>query len=228
MADQVVTASPESFRLQSDKVIVTGHGIDTNLFQPGSTPRPPNEPFTILSVGRIAPVKRIEGLIEAARLLAADDMPAFQVRIVGEAAPLDADAAYSEKLRQQVAAAGLENAVRFVGGVSHEQVVNEYQCADVMVNLSNTGSIDKAVLEAMACALPVLTSNEAFQEMLTPWSDSLWLPDSSSETLALRLKEWIAQSPQLRRALGLQLREIVVEQHSLDKLIVRLVEILQA
>ena len=30
----IFTASPESFRLPSKKVIVTGHGIDTELFKP--------------------------------------------------------------------------------------------------------------------------------------------------------------------------------------------------
>src|SRR3989344_9447325 len=33
-ADVIFTASKESFRLPSKKVIVTGHGIDTGLFQP--------------------------------------------------------------------------------------------------------------------------------------------------------------------------------------------------
>lgn len=30
----IFTASPESFRLQSSKVVVTGHGTDTELFKP--------------------------------------------------------------------------------------------------------------------------------------------------------------------------------------------------
>ena len=34
LVNTVFTASPESFRLPSKKVIVTGHGIDTELFQP--------------------------------------------------------------------------------------------------------------------------------------------------------------------------------------------------
>ena len=34
LVDRVVTASPESFCLPSDKVVVTGHGIDTEVFKP--------------------------------------------------------------------------------------------------------------------------------------------------------------------------------------------------
>ena len=32
--DVIFTASPESFRLPSKKVIITGHGIDTELYKP--------------------------------------------------------------------------------------------------------------------------------------------------------------------------------------------------
>ena len=41
-----------------------------------------------------------------------------------------------------------------------------YQSGDLFVNLSDTGSLDKAVLEAMACGLKILTSNEAFKSVL--------------------------------------------------------------
>jgi len=40
--------------------------------------------------------------------------------------------------------------------------------ADIFINLSDTGSIDKAVLEAMASGCLVLTSNEAFTNILKP------------------------------------------------------------
>lgn len=34
LVNVIFTASPESFRLPSKKLIITGHGIDTNLFYP--------------------------------------------------------------------------------------------------------------------------------------------------------------------------------------------------
>src|SRR3989338_7023345 len=76
-ADTIFTASPESFRLSSKKVIVTGHGIDTELFRPDfsrSNLEAPSLRFDlgdikILSVGRIAPVKNYETLISAGKIL---------------------------------------------------------------------------------------------------------------------------------------------------------------
>jgi glycosyltransferase involved in cell wall biosynthesis len=73
LADRIVTASPESYRLGGPKVRVIGHGIDTDRFSPGET----SEVFktsevskaarnTVLAVGRIAPIKNYEMLIRAA------------------------------------------------------------------------------------------------------------------------------------------------------------------
>ncbi|MBZ0275409.1 MAG: glycosyltransferase family 4 protein, partial [Anaerolineae bacterium] len=153
----LVTASPESLRLDSPKRLIIGHGIDTTVFTPAATPRPAERPFTVLSVSRIAPVKRLEILIETARRTA--QPPHF--RIIGSVYPQDA--AYADSLRQQICDAGLETIVELAGEVAHHEIAETYRQADVMVNLSDTGSVDKAVLEAMACGLPVVTSNEAFR-----------------------------------------------------------------
>ena len=97
LADKVLTASPESFRFKSKKVVVTGHGIDTGLFQPDfsrsnlkdGVPRFDLGEIKILSVGRIAPVKNYETLIEAAKILK-DEGVNFAITMIGEA-PLEKD-----------------------------------------------------------------------------------------------------------------------------------------
>ncbi len=223
--DHVVTPSPESFRLPSRKTHLIGHGVDTDLFTPSVTPRPVDRPFTIISAGRIAPVKRLESIIEAVKLLVdATGKPDIRLRLVGNVYPQDAD--YANHLRDLVTKYGLNNIVEFPGGIVYSEVAREYQQADVMVNLSATGSIDKAVLEAMACGLPVVTANEAFQSILAPWKDSFLIPPDAPDELAIRLRRLMEVSPEERNALGLQLRAIVVEQHSLNHLVDELMAIL--
>jgi len=52
LADKILTASKESFRLPSKKVIITGHGINIEEFCP--LPRRQRaENLRLLSVGRI-------------------------------------------------------------------------------------------------------------------------------------------------------------------------------
>ena len=92
LANTIFTASLESFRLPSKKVIVTGHGIDTELFRPDfsrSNLEAPSLRFDlgdikILSVGRIAPVKNYETLISAGKILK-DQNVEFSVTMIGEA-----------------------------------------------------------------------------------------------------------------------------------------------
>lgn len=211
--DHVVTASPESFRLSSSKVIVTGHGIDTSVFAPGA-PRSIDEPFAILSVSRIAPVKQIEVLLDAARILAGRGVR-FHLTIAGSAEPQHDD--YFHRLQTLALDPVLVDPVTFLGSVPYEQVAELYRRADVMVNLSATGSIDKAVLEAMSCGTPVVTSNEAFCPMLSRWGERLLIPPDAN-TLAERIAQLAVTPPQERQALGLALREIVAREHSLERL----------
>jgi glycosyltransferase involved in cell wall biosynthesis len=217
VAWRVVTASPESFRIPSRKTRVIGHGVDTNLFTPPAAPRE-GDSFVTVTVGRIAPVKNLDTLIDAAAAIMQDG---FRLRVIGEAAPRDED--YEKRLHEQVATLNLKEVVEFSGALPHERIVEVYQNADVMVNTSKTGSIDKAVLEAMACALPVITSNEAFRAMLAPWGDLLAVPSDSPDQVAASLVLIKKMLPEKRLTLGRDLREIVVREHSLERLITKLI-----
>ncbi len=66
VSDRVVSADRTSLGVPTTKLVVTGHGIDTDRFVPA--PRPGSQ-FRLLVVGRIAPVKRLELLVEAVSLL---------------------------------------------------------------------------------------------------------------------------------------------------------------
>ncbi len=220
-ATRVVSASPESFRLPSDKLRVIGHGIDTRRF----TPAPPPGPFTILSLGRIAPVKHLETIIAAAQLLQAQDQD-FRLRLVGEAYPQDRT--YAQMLRVQVEESGLQARVEFAGSVTREQVPAELQRAHVMVNMSATGSLDKAVLEAMACGLPVVTANEAFVHLLAPWREQLLTPPDDPESLARRIRALMTLNDDERAGLGIALRALVRREHSMERLVAQLLAVLRS
>src|SRR5262249_50433074 len=133
VAYRVVTPSTESFRLPSHKTRVVGHGIDTNAFTPSPVQRSPEQPFVVLTVGRIAPVKCLETLLDAANSLYQElEFHRLRVSIVGEAAP--GDQAYYQHLQDLTDLFRLREVVEFVGSVNHERVVREYQDADVFVN----------------------------------------------------------------------------------------------
>ena len=56
--------------------------------------------------------------------------------------------------------------VTFAGRQSREEVIQWYQQATIAVNLSPIGLFDKAALESMACCVPTVVSNPAFDDLL--------------------------------------------------------------
>jgi len=223
LVDRVVTASPESFRLLSDKVVVTGHGIDTEVFRPTGEPRP-ERPFTVLSVGRISPIKDYETLIEAADILVNKrGRRDLHFVVVGDAGTPE-QVAYRERLLAEVQRRELADYFEFVGAVPHWRVVTCYQQADLLINLCPTGGLDKVVLEAMACGVVPLTSNSAFRLVLGVLSPHLVLDEGDAYGLADRMDSLSRLSTSERKELGARLRAIVVQQHSVQSLVRRLVE----
>ena len=69
-------------------------------------------------------------------------------------------------MKEKIQEKKLEGIIEFVGSIPNKDIAEFYQSGDLFVNFSDTGSLDKAVLEAMACGLQILTSNEAFKDIV--------------------------------------------------------------
>lgn len=217
LANYVATASPESFRLSSRKVIVTGHGIDTQRFAPGPAPTPREGGLQVLSVGRITPIKHLETVLAAAAVLSGEGHP-FRLLIVG-GPRTPADRSYAEEMWNRAQALGLRQVVQFKGTVPPADVPAWYRQADLCVNLSDTDSIDKAVLEAMSCGLPVVTSNVAFRPLLVDIAPELLVPKRDAEAVARAILTVAGWGEGRRQAVAQRLREIVVARHNMERLI---------
>lgn len=146
-ADIIFTASKESFRIRNKKVHAMGHGIDTDFFSPDTNIVRGD---WMLSVGRLMKSKRhdlaIRKAVEEGR----------ELRIAGEGPE-----------RQPLEALGHElgATVHFLGGLTQIELRDEYRRASYLVHTSETGSLDKVVLEALACGLPVRTHNPALKAL---------------------------------------------------------------
>ena len=146
-ANIIFTGSKESFRLQSKKVQVMGHGIDTDFFSPDSSV---TRGGWALSVGRLTKSKRHDLAIRLAK------QENRALRIAGEGPERPALEALAHELGAQV---------QFLGGLTQVQLREEYRQAAYLVHTSETGSLDKVVLEALACGLPVRTNDAALKAL---------------------------------------------------------------
>ena len=162
-------------------------------------------------------------MVDAASLLALNENLAFAVRIIG-ATELGDTPEYQREIEQQIRVLNLEKQVTIEGDVPQEEMPRRYQSSDVMVDLGETGSMDKVVLEAMACGIPVLSANEAYSALLSEVDHRLVVEKRNPRQLAERLQWLYALSQQERSDIGRRLRAIVVHDHSLDALGRKIVE----
>ncbi len=146
-ADIVFTASKESFRLASKKVRVMGHGIDTDYWTPDEHSMRASD---LLSVGRLMPTKRHDLAIRLAH------EEGVSLRIAGEG---------PERERLEALAQELQASVVFLGPCTEETLREEYRRAARLVHRSETGSLDKVVLEAASCGCLVDSTDPAISAL---------------------------------------------------------------
>jgi len=213
VVDHAVTASKESLRLSSPKVHIIGHGINTEKFKPGN--KEEHSSIVILTISRIDKVKNLEAIVDVLDVLVHDRGKNASLRIVG--APCIKDD-YLPNLKEYISSKALNERVTFVGAVPYIQIEKEYQTGDVFINTSLTGSVDKTVLEAIACGLPVLTSNQAFSDILPPENR---IPSNEPSVIADTVEKVVRTSGATNSALA----ERVLEEHSLDNLFDQLLKL---
>jgi glycosyltransferase involved in cell wall biosynthesis len=215
-----VTAVPESFPLQSPKVLAFGHGIDTEFFRPDAQ-CPLDDPPLIVQVARLMPIKHQETLLRAVAAV-----PDIRAALIGGTPP-GQNPAYLDDLKALVRDLGITDRVTFTGGLQAEAVRDFYRRATVSVNLSPPGLFDKAALESMLVGVPTIVCNSAFDALLGDHAERLRItaPDDGSG-LAARLQSLLALSSEEHGAMGLDIRERVKAAHSLDRLMDRLVALM--
>jgi glycosyltransferase involved in cell wall biosynthesis len=96
----------------------------------------------------------IYGLDTAIRALALvrEQVPEVRLQIAGSGPQ-------REQLQQLAVDFGLADQVDFLGRLDRSEVVNLYHGADVMLNPSRVDNMPNSVLEAMACGVPVVSTN---------------------------------------------------------------------
>ncbi|MFN3920680.1 MAG: glycosyltransferase [Methylohalobius sp.] len=145
----------------SDKIEVIGNGVDVSKFYPLPKQQAraalniPQNAQVLISVGALVPRKGQQRVIEILpRLLRA--YPNLLYLVVGGASP---EGDMRERLLAQVGRLGLEKHVRFLGALPPEQLKLPVSAADVFVLATANEGWANVFLEAMACGLPVVTTD---------------------------------------------------------------------
>jgi glycosyltransferase involved in cell wall biosynthesis len=146
--------------LGASNVVVVPNWIDLgDLAQIRSAPRSSKE-FRVLFVGRLHPVKQVDLLLKAFRLII-DKYPNAVLWILG-------DGEQRKDLEDLVVTLDLTRNVFFKGNVSHDTVLATIKSADVLVLVSKDEGNPRVIIEAMACKVPVVGTNvQGIRDMIT-------------------------------------------------------------
>lgn len=171
-----VVANAEGLRKLSEvtdptPIHVIPNGVDTEFFQPApakSADQPQSPQCRLLFVGRFQGQKNLPYLLqECSRLPSAS----FELHLVGDG-PLAAE------LRALAGRLGLGSVVIWHGWLPRAALRDVYQTVDCFINPSLYEGMPNVVLEAMACALPVIASN-------IPGNDALVVPGRTGQLFEL-------------------------------------------
>jgi glycosyltransferase involved in cell wall biosynthesis len=139
-------------------------------------------------VGNVDPTKDVETLLSAFAGLDADgDAPILLVIGGG-------DPAYLDSLRRHAAGLGVDDRVRFLGRVDHEDLPGYYNAADVGVW---PGKLGVSIIEAVGTGLPVVVCDSEATAFLTAYDNGLVVPRGDAVALRERLSRYLTD-PDLR------------------------------
>ena len=155
--DNLVTVSHASrrdiatdFAIAETKLNIIHNGIDTSVFRPIPAIYP--DEFNVMATASAdVPLKGLDYLIRAISILA-NEIPELKLTVLGK---LKEDGKTAKLIRQL----GLENRIRFHSGLSSQEVAELYAKASCAVVPSIYEGFGLPAGEAMACGVPVITTN---------------------------------------------------------------------
>ena len=192
-----------------------GKAIEVSKYIPIAKQR--NIEIKLLFVGRIVPIKNLDMLVKAAGEIR---FAPFELTIVG-----DYNSNEGARIRKLVHELKLENKIQFVGEKNNEELISYYQKADVFVISSFYDNSPTVVLEAMACGLPVIGTNVGgIPLQVTDGVNGSLVEGNDYKALAATLLKYI-NSPQTIREQGLNARETILKNNSIEKVYLKYVEL---
>lgn len=217
LASVVFHTSPYSFTAGSPKSVRMPAGIDTKRF--ASVAGVVRTPYSILYLGRIAPIKGVKELVKAAALLRAHRTD-FSLTICGGALPRDAQ--YENHVHALAESLVVAGQCRFLPAIPNEDAPRVFSEHEVFINLTPAGNYDKTVLEAAACGAIPIVSSPAFRDA---FPTELFFEERNPASLADALERVFAVTEERKGEIRMKLRKYVVETHGLNILVKKIKEI---
>ncbi len=199
------------YRLTDEKnlCLIRGSGVDVSAF---ANAAPSRQPPVILQVSRMVGDKGVREFIAAAGIVHATH-PAARFLLAGPLYPGNPSALSQAELRQ----AEQDGHVTWLG--PRDDIPALLQQASIFCLASYREGLPKALLEAGACGLPLVTTDSSgCREVVQDGVNGLLVPVADAQALADAILRLLAD-PAAARALGARARQIVERDFSLGPVI---------
>lgn len=147
--------------LPCERVRVIGNGVDLEKFVPMDRLEArtrlgiPPEARVLVTVGALVERKGFHRVMDSLQRLIGE-MPDLHYLVVGGASP---EGDMGAQLKEQASQCGLAGHVHFLGSLAPENLREPLSAADVFVLSTRNEGWANVLLEAMACGLPVVTTD---------------------------------------------------------------------
>lgn len=175
--------------------LIPGSGVDCSRFVARDSHRIPERPLRVLLAARLLWDKGISEYIEAARRLH-DEGRAIEFLLAGDPDPGNPAAVPEATVREWVA----DGTVEWLGHVDDMPAL--FASVDMVVLPSYREGLPKGLIEAAACALPLVTTDvPGCRQVVTDGVDGLLVPARDADALARAIAR-LQDDPELATRLG--------------------------
>jgi len=161
--------------------------IDLDTFQPSNS-EDGNNQFQIVITRNLEPIYGIDTAIRCIANLR-KHIPHLVLKIAGSGPQLSELEALARELE-------VEECVVFLGRLDRPEIVALYQESDVMLNPTLVDNMPNSVLEALACGIPVVSTNVGgVPHLVEHEKTALLVPPQSIDEMAAALKRVYTEAP---------------------------------
>ncbi len=226
-ADHIIATSPSDkeylsylYDVNPSHVSVIPPGVNTDVFHPIDRKEAlsrigirTDQPM-ILFVGRIEPLKGIDMLLYAIKIIKKKNpnIPVMLCVAGGDVSqPLPSWSKTLQSLNSIRDVLHLQATVSFVGKKTQEELLYYYNAAEMVVMPSHYESFGMAALEAMSCGVPVITTNAAGISGMIDDTHGKLITSVNNPLLLAEQIEYLLKNPSLRSEIGSKLREDIAD-----------------
>ena len=159
---------------------------------------------TILFVGRLEKVKKLDWFLKIFKNLITNCQSLITLKIIGKGSQ-------ESKLKLLAKKLGLADKVEFLGQLPQDKIIGHYYNSDIIVLPSISESFGKVLVEANACGKPVVaTATTGAKEIIQDGINGFLVPIGDAEKMSDKILE-LLNNPKIAAQMGENGRKLVME-----------------